>query len=287
MPLEIRVLDTGDVELESSFLVHARQCGRTYRIPTFAYLIVGGEAPILVDTGFRNVEIMQRVGMRGIQTREQQLDQQLALHGVKRSDIKYILHTHMHIDHGGQDDTFSNSTIVGLNRRELECAVSGLMGQQYPAEDIKHLIDRLHTRGALRLFDTEITGGEEVIPGVVCVWAGAHTEGSMNIMVDTAEGVACICGDVIYDINDQLIEPWFDQTGYVVLADEPTITGNHCTSIRAELGAMKKLINNVTFICPTHDRPARLHNGKVVGRLHDRIPGSMTQVSTKRNWFRV
>ena len=106
-------------------------------------------------------------------------------------------------------------------------------------------------------------------------------------MADTADGVACICGDVIYDINDQLVNPWFDQTGYVVLADEPTITGNHSTSIRAELGAMKKLINNVTFICPTHDRPARLLNGKVVGRLHDRIPGPMSQVSTKRNWFRV
>ena len=38
-----------------------------------------------------------------------------------------------------------NTTVV-INRRELEYSVSGLMHPQYPAPDIKHLIDRLHTR---------------------------------------------------------------------------------------------------------------------------------------------
>jgi len=27
--------------------------------------------------------------------------------------------------------------------------------------------------------------------------------------------------------------------------------------------------------------------GKVIGRLHDRIPGPVTHVGTKRNWFRI
>jgi hypothetical protein len=44
-----------------------------------------------------------------------------------------------------------------INRRELEFSVSGLMGEQYPAEYIKHLIDRLHTSGALRLLDLELS----------------------------------------------------------------------------------------------------------------------------------
>jgi hypothetical protein len=59
------------------------------------------------------------------------------------------------------------------------------------------------------------------------MWAGAHTEGSMNIMVETAEGIAAICGDVIYDILDQVIEPFAGSTGYVVLNAEPTQTGNY------------------------------------------------------------
>ena len=287
MALEIKVLDLGDIKLESSFLVHARDCGKTARVPTFGYLIVGGEAPILVDTGYRSPEVMAAMGMRGIQTREQQLENQLALHGMKYKDVKYILHTHMHIDHGGLDDKFPMSTIVGLNRKELESGVNGLMGGQYPAADIKHLIDRLHTKQALRLFDTEITGGEEVIPGVVCVFAGAHTAGSMNIMVDTAVGTAIMCGDVVYDVQDQLVAPMHVENGYMNLVAEPTITGNHSESTRNEVGAMKKLLNNATFICPSHDRPAVVKNARVVGRLHDTVPGPVSQINTKRNWFRV
>jgi hypothetical protein len=29
----------------------------------------------------------------------------------------------------------------------------------------------------------------------------------MNVHVETAEGRATICGDVIYDFNDQIVEP--------------------------------------------------------------------------------
>ena len=102
-----------------------------------------------------------------------------------------------------------NTTVV-VNRRELEYSVSGLMHPQYPAPDIKHLIDRLHTKSALRFLDLEITGPVELMPGVYCEAAGAHTEGSMNVHVQTAEGIATICGDVIYDINDQIVEPFHE-----------------------------------------------------------------------------
>jgi glyoxylase-like metal-dependent hydrolase (beta-lactamase superfamily II) len=46
----------------------------------------------------------------------------------------------------------------------------------------------------------------EITPGVVLEAANAHTEGSMNVHVETAEGLATICGDVIYDFNDQIVE---------------------------------------------------------------------------------
>ena len=103
------------------------------------------------------------------------------------------------------------------------------MHPQYPAPDIKHLIDRLHAKGALRFLDLEISGPVELMPGVFCEAAGAHTEGSMNVHVHTAEGVATICGDVIYDINDQIVEPFRQNND-----GEPQTTGNHGTTKRAE-----------------------------------------------------
>ena len=282
MALEIKILDLGDIELENSFLVLGHNCGRIKRVPVYGYLILGGPWPVLVDTGYRDNAIMESLGMRGLQFHENMIENQLAKHGVKVGDVRYILHTHLHIDHAGKDDHFPMNTTVVINRREMECSVSGLMHPQYPQPDIKHLVDRLHTQDALRFLDLEITGGEEIMPGVWCEPAYAHTEGSMNVVVETADGLANICGDVIYDFQDQIVEPVY-QTQFM----EPQVTGNHAGSKRAEKGAIKKLLNNYKFLLPIHDKPAVIDSQQVVGRLETQIPGPVTQTLPKRNWFPV
>jgi glyoxylase-like metal-dependent hydrolase (beta-lactamase superfamily II) len=152
MALEIKVLDYGDVEqLESSFLVLGCDCGRTRRVPVFGFLILGGTWPVVVDTGYRSNQIMETtLHVRGLQSHETMIENQLKKHGLRMGDVRYVLHTHLHIDHAGKDDLFPINTAVVINRRELEFSVSGLMHPQYPAVDIKHLIDRLHTKAALR-----------------------------------------------------------------------------------------------------------------------------------------
>ncbi len=280
MSLEIKILDYGDIELESSFLVLGRDCGRVRRVPVYGFLILGGKYPVVVDTGYRDNAIMETLGMRGLQFHENMIENQLARHGVKVGDVRYVCHTHMHIDHGGKDDHFPMTTTVVLNRREMEHSVSGLMHPQYPKPDIMHLVERLHTPGALRLEDTEITGEIELIPGVTLDWAGAHTEGSMNVHVETAEGRATICGDVIYDFNDQIVNPLNE-----IHDHEPRVTGNHSVSKREEKAAIKKLLNSSKFLLPIHDRPAKIEDDQVVGRLDMAVPGPITETVQKRNWF--
>jgi glyoxylase-like metal-dependent hydrolase (beta-lactamase superfamily II) len=280
MALEIKILDYGDIELESSFLVLGRDCGRTRRVPTLGFLITGGTWPVVVDTGYRSNQIMETLGMRGLQFHENMIENQLSRHGMRLGDVRYVLHTHLHIDHAGKDDLFPMNTTVALNRRELEYSVSGLMHPQYPAPDIKHLIDRLHTKGALRFFDLEISGPVEVMPGLYVEAAGAHTEGSMNVHVHTADGIATICGDVIYDFNDQIVEP-FREIGDM----EPRVTGNHGVTKRDEKAQIKKLLSNARYLLPVHDRPAKVEHGMITGRLHDSVPGPVVQSLPKRNWF--
>jgi glyoxylase-like metal-dependent hydrolase (beta-lactamase superfamily II) len=243
MGLEIKLLDYGDIELESSFLVLARDCGRVRRVPVYGFLILGGRYP-------------------------------------KVGDVRYVLHTHLHIDHAGKDDHFPMNTTVVINRREMEHSVSGLMHPQYPKPDIQHLVERLHTRHALRFEDLEITGPIELVPGVLLEAANAHTEGSMNVHVETADGRATICGDVIYDFNDQIVEPL-----YQVNAHEPQVTGNHAGSKRGEKAAIKKLLATSRFLLPVHDKPARIEGGQVVGRLDMQVPGPITQSVPRRDWF--
>ena len=275
MALEIKLLSLIDIDIESSFLVLGRNMGVRTRIPTFGFLILGGEEPLLVDTGASHADIMQRLGMTGFVTEEMELENQLARYDLKPDDIRWVLHTHLHIDHAGQDNKFPISTTVVINRRELEFSVSGLMGEQYPAEYVKHLIDRLHTPGALRLLDLELSGPEEIVPGVRCEAAGGHTEGSMNVLVETAQGTACNCGDVIYDIQNQIVEPL-----YQIQEFEPQPTGNHATTKRAEKAAVKKALQN-TFVLPVHDYPARVEAGRVIARLHDEVPGREESVEMK------
>jgi glyoxylase-like metal-dependent hydrolase (beta-lactamase superfamily II) len=264
---EIRLLDLIDIEAEASFLVLAHGIGTVARVKCWSYLILGGNDPILVDTGVSDPAILARLGMTGFIEEDQGLESQLAKHDVSPSDVRYILHTHTHIDHAGQDDRFPDATVI-MNRRELEYSVSGLMGAQYPPEYVKHHIDRLHTPGALRLLDLELSGPDEVLPGIVCEVAGGHTEGSMNVLVETAEGTACICGDIVYDVQNSLIEPY-----HVMLVREPQVTGNHGLAKRQEKAAIKKALNSGRFLLTGHDAPARVEGGRVVARLADAVPG--------------
>ena len=145
---------------------------------------------------------------------------------------------------------------------------------------MQHFVDRLHTPGALQFEDLELTGEVELIPGVTMESANAHTEGSMNVHVETADGLATICGDVIYDFNDQIVTPFNE-----IHDAEPRTTGNHGTSKRAEKAAIKKLLSSSRYLLPVHDRPAKIEGGAVVGRLHDQVPGPVVQTLPRREWF--
>ncbi|MBF0102563.1 MAG: N-acyl homoserine lactonase family protein [Desulfobacterales bacterium] len=273
MSNRITLLDLGNISVESSFLVFARDIGSQATVKTFSFLITGDQIdPILIDTGFTNLEIIKRLGMSVTQQEEQTIEKQLFNHGLKIKDIRYILHTHLHVDHAGNDYLFPmNTTKVIVNRRELEFSVSGIMGGVYPPENIKHLIDRLHADNSLGLLDLELTGPDEILPGIVCERAGGHTDGSMNILVETDEGTACICGDVLYNIHDQVIVPHL-QNNFV----EPQTSANRSTASREEKAAIKKVLRH-DIILPSHDYPAKLKHGKVIGRYMETIPGPQVQ----------
>ena len=139
MSLEIKLLNLIDIELDSSFLVLARNMGVRVKAPTFGFLILGGEDPIMVDTGAKSPEIMHRLGMEGWISEEQVLEHQLASFGLTPRDVRWVLHTHLHIDHAGQDDRFPNTTTVVINRRELEHSVFDTPSTGRPAPPPPHL----------------------------------------------------------------------------------------------------------------------------------------------------
>jgi glyoxylase-like metal-dependent hydrolase (beta-lactamase superfamily II) len=270
MVLKIEILNLGDVVLDSSLMVLNRAPGTPVQVPTWGYLIFGGaDGPILVDTGYRDPSVLEIMGMKGVIREGAGLERELARHGLKPADIRYILHTHLHVDHAGKDDIFPMSTTVVVNRRELEVA-AGHGTLAYQPHNTKHIIDRVYTPGACMLLDLVYSGQAEIVPGVVCDLAGGHTEGSMNVLVDTGAGIACICGDVIYNVQQQIVGPTFQ-----LQLREPKTTGNFDVSVAQERGAVKKALYSGRWLLPMHDQPVRLDRiGQVIGRLEGTaIPG--------------
>ena len=104
----------------------------------------------------------------------------------------------------------------------------------------------------------------------------------MNVHVETAEGRATICGDVIYDFNDQIVNPFHE-----LHHNEPRTTGNHGNTKREEKAAIKRLLSGSRFLLPVHDKPAKIERGQVVGRLDMVVPGPITQSVARRDWFSV
>src|SRR5271170_568482 len=104
MSLSIHPLDLGVLELDVSFVNWQTGCGTKAWFPTTAWLVLGSERPILVDSSFRSVEdALSNQGLTARRSPQQTLEYQLGKHGLKPADIGYLLHTHVHMDHAGQD----------------------------------------------------------------------------------------------------------------------------------------------------------------------------------------
>lgn len=277
MSLKIEILELGEHEVDWAYIVQYRTPGRKVKIKVLSYLILGGsEGPMLVDTGFRQ---MPGAAEPISANSEFSIERQLAKHNLRPADIRYILHTHLHTDHCGKDDIFPSSTTVVVNRKELEFGCSGLSCDEYTAIDMKHMIDRVHTPGAIWLLDLEESGPIELVQGVSVQLCGGHSEGSMNVLVETSEGTAVICGDLVFHVHDQLVAPTA-----VINHREPKISG--CTSVSQvrERAAIKKALASGSWLLPSHDAPARVQKGGlVIGRVAGlSIPGPVTELEAFR-----
>jgi glyoxylase-like metal-dependent hydrolase (beta-lactamase superfamily II) len=253
---QIKVMDVGDIGgVDASFLVNKYSPGKPIIAPCYAFLIVGEAIPpIIVDTGVKEdqLDIMGRLGMTCTQRPDQKLSYQLAKFGLDFNDIEAILHTHLHIDHAGNDPLFPNAKII-FPRKEIMFAVADLMDAQYPPEYITYLVEQIHVPGKVRLIDYPL----QLFPGIDLEPDEGHTWGSMNIKVNTKQGLAVICGDVIYDERLQTqSNEWFPEIGkhaaHSAFPFGDRSTGNYWNLWAAKAG-VQKIMAEADIVLPIHD----------------------------------
>jgi glyoxylase-like metal-dependent hydrolase (beta-lactamase superfamily II) len=281
MDYQIHRLNFGSVIIDASQQVRGRAPGTTVAVPAQGYLIVGGPAPILVDAGYRDPSVL---GRGGRVAEGQGFEEQLARYGTTPSDLSCVVVTHLHRDHAGHLDKVPMSVPVVVNRSEMSCAFSGVQGLAYAKQDLAHILERMYTPGALRYLDLDHSGPIELQPGISCHASRGHTAGSLSVVVDTADGQACLCGDLIYDLEAGLLRHP-DETAMAQLQScafavgEPALTNNFTTSVLEEIGAIKK-ITRYRYILPAHDTPGVLQNGTLVGRVAGpTIPGPISPIT--------
>ncbi len=233
MSLAIYPLNLGEVEVDFSFLVWQTTCGNPTYVPATSWLITGAEKPILVDSGYRSPEDVKAYsGLNARRSAEQTLEAQLAKQNLKPSDIGYVIHTHLHLDHCGQDDLLPNARII-LQRAELQYAAAPLFPVPfYDRQDIAKLVGTLWDRIEL------LEGERELFPGIRTVRTGGHTPAHQMVYVEVPSGTAIITGDAAYiaSINVKQQVPF----GYFV-------------NLHEVMAGLRRIAEDGKHVLPTHD----------------------------------
>jgi N-acyl homoserine lactone hydrolase len=177
-------------------------------IPVGFYVIKHPKGNIVFDTG-NNDKLIQDpnywpAGLQGLKpamTPDVAIDVQLKKIGLTPDDIKYVVCSHLHLDHGGNVGKFPNSTIV-VQKDEVKNAfwpepgtggpyvIGDVMPLRAPNSNYPNAQKMIQLEGDLDLF------GDGSV--VVHRWV-AHTPGSQMMTVKLKNtGLAILTGDNVY-----------------------------------------------------------------------------------------
>lgn len=207
------ILDLGIMHSDSNFAYMGATCatpaqpGMPHRMnctPTFAVLIDHPEAGwILFDTGMGPApeqwpqHILDLVAVE--MPEHMKMEHQLALLGLKPSDIRHVLISHMHMDHIGNDYLFAETAEFYVPKEEAGHAFRMVMGSTDPAQRgwyIKE--DVLLERKKLHYIDRD----QELFPGVEAVMLPGHTPCVMGMVLHLEGRTLIFPSDALADSHN-------------------------------------------------------------------------------------
>jgi glyoxylase-like metal-dependent hydrolase (beta-lactamase superfamily II) len=158
----------------------------------FVWVAVSGERAIVIDTGF-TAEVAKPRGRTHIRCPVGALE----LVGVRASDVKDVVLTHMHYDHAGNCDLFPNAHFH-LQETELHFTCGKHMrharfAHSFEVEDVVSVV-RLNFDRRVTLYNS----GTELAPGITLHPVGGHTPGMQFVRVHTKRGWVVAASDVTH-----------------------------------------------------------------------------------------
>lgn len=207
--MELHVLSLGECCCDYSVVAPGVDDGRRVHLPVNAFLVrLPDERLVLVDTGMSRLHVEDPgITWRGTPDEkvlvpamrpEDSLLFRLAQLGVAPQDIDYVVNTHLHFDHAGNNDLIGGAKFL-VQRDHYEAAKGnpGFPGRYWDLPSLSYeLLD-----GDTRLWD-----GFEVVstPG--------HCVGHQSVVLRLAEtGTVVLCGDAVYCRDNLERDAWDGQ----------------------------------------------------------------------------
>jgi N-acyl homoserine lactone hydrolase len=175
-------------------------------IPIPSFLIEHPKGLVLFDTGCAPEVAVDPEGYWGLATKflrnirytaDQVVDRQVRLHGYKPEDVKYVIPSHLHLDHSGGLKLFPQAEFVVM-KGELPYAY----WPDLKARNGFILNDLLPTRG----FNWNELGGDTDLFGdgsLMILKTAGHTPGECSLQVRLKQETVVLTGDTIH-IRPQL-----------------------------------------------------------------------------------
>ncbi|BCV21394.1 N-acyl homoserine lactonase family protein [Moorella sp. Hama-1] len=194
MYAKVYILDLGTNITDTSVLLAGKGMGEIIDIPVFGIFIDHPQAKIVVDTGVNDLNSPGARNWKHKHSDKQTVVEQLKLHGVTVEGINYVISTHLHYDHAGNNHLFPNARII-VRREELEKAYVPITPGDiaYYREDFDRPLN----------YDLIPNGLDfELVDGVYVLSTPGHTAGSQSVLVKTTDGNVLYPGDAVYTFEN-------------------------------------------------------------------------------------
>lgn len=183
------LITCGSIYADERFHFYGQAPGRMIDSPSYYALVRRNGENLLIDSGFDPVDwVAAHIGMEC--KAEKSVEELLAEKGLTPGDIHKVVFTHLHWDHIGSIEKFSNAAFY-CQAVELQCAIAspegGIGYNADLAEKLRSLAHRFQT----------IEGEAELFPGLWCIPTGGHSIGSQAVVVQTPYGKIAMPGDNI------------------------------------------------------------------------------------------
>lgn len=207
MEYEITIFKNGNTKAPGPEMFYLNDWDKEYTLYTYLFVIKGYGQTILIDTGCKEVERINKMldrafnGKISFEIPKNETIEAIIKNGkINPLSVDYVFISHLHHDHVGNVDLFPNAKVV-LSKRGWEEYLK--MNRPYyydeilfPSEQIKFISSLKNNKRIL------VDNEKEIIPGIKAFWVGGHTPCCMAVEVSTAKGPVIFTSDVSFLIEN-------------------------------------------------------------------------------------